>query len=176
MADLSRYHGRQATTGTRYEALPAGKYAAEITNSRMKPTRRGDGHYLELTFRVLEGQYKGRLLWSRLNLDNPSPQAVEIARGELSAICGAVGVMQPRDSSELHDIPLVLTVRCKRREDTGDLTNEVCGYAEWETASGVSQRRPSGGSPIGSNLREPGVDPELSGASPALADREDLPF
>ena len=31
---------------------------------------------------------------------------VKIARGELSAICRAVGVMQPRDSVELHNVPL----------------------------------------------------------------------
>ena len=33
---------------------------------------------------------ESRLLWARLNLDNPNQQAVQIARGELSAICRAV--------------------------------------------------------------------------------------
>ncbi len=176
MADLSRYHGRQATNGTRYEALPPGEYPAVITSSQLKPTRRGDGHYLELTFRVIEGPHKGRLLWSRLNLDNPSPQAVEIAQGELSAICRAVGVMRPRDSIELHDIPLSVTVACKRREDTGELTNEIRGYGKWEAAAAVTRQHLPSGSPLASILREPGMDPG-SGEDPGVpADTEDLPF
>jgi hypothetical protein len=77
------------------------------------------------------------MLWSRLNLDNPSPQAVQISQGELSAICRAVGVMQPKDSIELHNLPLLVTVKCKKRDDTGDVVNEIRGYAKKETANGV---------------------------------------
>ena len=58
---------------------------------------------------MIDGPYKNRLLWSRLNLDNPNAQAVQIAQGELSAICRAVGVMQPKDSIELHNLPLLIT-------------------------------------------------------------------
>jgi hypothetical protein len=50
--------------------------------------------------------HRNGVIWSRLNLDNP--KAVEIARRDLSAICRAVGVLTPGDSSELHDLPLVL--------------------------------------------------------------------
>ena len=82
---------------------------------------------------MIDGQYKNRLLWARLNLDNPSPQAVQIARGELSAICRAVGVMQPKDSVELHNLPLMVTVKCKNREDTGNVVNEIKGYAKKES-------------------------------------------
>ena len=32
--------------------------------------------------------------------------------------------------SELHDLPLIIHVGCKRREDTGELTNEVKGYSK----------------------------------------------
>ena len=34
---------------------------------------------------------------------------MKIAHGELSAICRAVGVMQPKDSIELHNLPLLVT-------------------------------------------------------------------
>ena len=43
---------------------------------------------------------------------------------------------------ELHRLPLVVTVRCKKREDTGDVTNEVKGYAKRESAAGQPQQAP----------------------------------
>lgn len=129
MADLNGFNANNVEPKSNLDPIPSGKYVAVITDSEMKPTKAGTGEYLELKFQVVEGDHKNRLLWSRLNLNNPNAQAVEIARAELSAICRAVGVMSPQDSVELHDLPLVLTVRCKKREDTGEVTNEIKGYA-----------------------------------------------
>jgi len=136
MADLNGFNANEVDPATDFEAIPAGKYVAVITASEMKPTRSGNGSYLELTFQIIEGEYKNRLLWARLNLDNPNPLTVKIARSELSAICRAVGVMQPKDSCELHNLPLVITVRQKTEAD-GEVRNEVKGYAKRETASGA---------------------------------------
>jgi hypothetical protein len=117
-----------------FEAIPPGKYLAAITESEMKPTKSGQGQYLQLTFQLLDGPYKGRYLWARLNLQNPNPTTVQIAKGELSAICRACGVMTPQDSVELHNIPLVVHVKVRKREDTGELTNELKGYSKREAA------------------------------------------
>jgi len=86
------------------------------------------------------------VLWARLNLNNPNATAVKIARGELSAICRAVGVLQPKDSVELHNIPLVIVVKLKKRQDTGDLVNEVKGYETKAVTTGQPQQAPSGDS------------------------------
>lgn len=101
----------------------------------MKPTKSGAGAFLELTFQVLEGEFKGRLLWARLNLDNSNATTAKIARAELSAICRAVGVMSPKDSVELHNVPLVITVAHKKRPDTGEISNVIKGYACKDAAS-----------------------------------------
>jgi hypothetical protein len=37
--------------------------------------------------------------------------------------------MTPKDSVELHNLPLVITLKLKKREDTGDLQNEISAYA-----------------------------------------------
>jgi len=39
-----------------------------------------------------------------------------------------------------------VTVKCKKREDNGDLANEVKGYARKETAAGQPQQAPAGDS------------------------------
>jgi len=128
MAHLNGFNANEVDPAVGFDPIPAGKYVAAITESEMKPTKAGTGQYLQLTFQVLEGEYKGRLLWARLNLDNPSDMAVKIARAELSAICRAVGVLAPKDSLELHNLPLTIKVGCKKRGDTGEMTNEVKGY------------------------------------------------
>ncbi len=131
MAHLS-FDANQVDPSVALEPIPAGRYAAVITDSEFKPTKSGAGKYLQLTLQILDGEHKGRLVWARLNLENPNATTVKIARGELSAICRAVGVMQPRDSIELHGVPLEITVGLKKRDDpphNGEFTNVIKGYA-----------------------------------------------
>ena len=97
-----------------FDAIPAGKYQAVIAESEMRPTKAGNGQYLWLEFEIIAGDFKGRKLWSRLNLENQNQDTVRIARADLSAICRAVNVMTPRDSVELHNLPMTITVRCKK--------------------------------------------------------------
>jgi hypothetical protein len=128
MADLNGFDASQVEPSKDLEPLPAGKYLAVITESEMKANKAGTGHYLQLTFEILDGPHKGRHLWARLNLGNPNATAVAIAQSELSAICRAVGVMRPGDSAELHDLPLVIHVQCRKRPDSGEIVNEIKGY------------------------------------------------
>jgi hypothetical protein len=135
MANLNGFNANEVEPAVGFDPIPAGKYLAVITESGMKPTKSGAGNFLELTFQVLEGEFKGRLLWARLNLDNPNATTVKIARAELSAICRALGVMAPKDSVELHNLPLIITVAHKKRQDTGEITNVIKGYARKDAAT-----------------------------------------
>lgn len=130
MADLRGFDANTVEPNGDFEPIPAGKYLAVITESELKPTKAGTGHYLQLTFQVVDGPFQNRLLWARLNIDNANAQARKIAQGELSAICRAVGVLAPNDSVELHNLPLVIHVRCKKRTDTGEIVNELKGYSK----------------------------------------------
>ena len=130
MANLNGFDANQVEPADDLEPIPAGKYVAVITDSEMKPTKSGTGNYLQLTFQIVEGEYANRLLWVRLNLDNPNATAVQIARRELSSICRSVGVLVPADSADLHNLPCMIHVRVKRRSDTGELQNEIKGYSK----------------------------------------------
>ena len=143
MANLGNFNANEVEPNTAFEPLPAGKYLAAITASEMKATKKGDGNYLQLEFTVLEGDCQGRKVWDRLCINHPNTQTVSISRGNLSAVCRAIGVMQPNDSVELHNIPLVITVKCKNREDNGEITNEIKGYAERATAASQPQQAPT---------------------------------
>ena len=136
MANLNGFNANAVEPAADFEPLPAGKYVAVITGSEMKPTKSGNGSFLELTFEIVEGEFKGRKVWERLNLDNPNQLTVKIARAELSAICRAVGVMEPKDSCELHNLPLLITVK-QKTDAEGEVRNEVKGYAKRDGANGA---------------------------------------
>jgi hypothetical protein len=136
MATLRGFDANQVEPASDFDPVPAGKYLAVITESEVKVNKAQNGSYLQLTFQIIEGEFKNRFLWARLNLDNQNATAVKIARAELSAICRAVGVMAPNDSVELHDLPLLITVKCKKRPDMGEVTNEIKGYAKKEGVTG----------------------------------------
>jgi hypothetical protein len=146
MASLN-FNAQEVEPAVGFEPIPPGKYLAIISESEVKPVKAGSGEYLQLTFQVLEGECKGRLLWSRLNLENSNATTVRIARAELSAICRAVGVMAPKDSTDLHNLPMVITVGCKKRNDTGELQNVIKGYARKEAAAARPATTNGPGSP-----------------------------
>lgn len=143
MADLHGFNANQVEPAKDFDPLPAGKYLAMVTASEMKPNKAGTGQFLELTFQILEGEYQNRLVWARFNLNHPNELAVKIAQAELAALCRAVGVMTPRDSVELHNLPLVIKVKCKRRKDTDEIANEIKGYEKREAGGGRSQQAPT---------------------------------
>jgi hypothetical protein len=136
MATLN-FNANEVEPSVGIDAIPAGKYQAVIVESEMKPTKNGDGQYLELVFEIIDGEYKSRKLWARLNLENRNAQAVQIARADLSAICRAVNVPQPKDSIELHNLPLTVTVRCRKNQE-GEISNEIKGYAPRASFSGAA--------------------------------------
>lgn len=144
MANLD-FNANDVEPSNDYEPIPAGKYLAVITDSEMKPTKSGTGNYLQLAFQIIEGEYENRMLWVRLNLDNPNATAVQIARRELSAICRAIEVLTPGDSTDLHDLPVVIHVRVKRRNDTGELQNEIKGYSSKDVSKSESPKPSNAG-------------------------------
>lgn len=126
MADLSGFDASQVDPN-KFAPIPAGDYEAVIVASEMKPTKDGSGKYLKLELQVLSGTYQNRKLFTNLNLVNKNEQAVQIAKGTLSSLCRAVGVLTPKDSSELHNKPFIATVKV-RKSDEYDDQNEVKGF------------------------------------------------
>lgn len=146
MANLNGFDARQVDPAVEFEPLPTGRYLAVITESAMRPTKSGNGSFLELTFEVIEGECKGRKVWSRLNLDNANPLTVKIARAELSSVCRAIGILQPKDSVELHGVPLVISVKQKPGPD-GEVYNEIKGFAKREAAVPAQSQQATSSTP-----------------------------
>lgn len=151
MAQLN-FDASQVAPSEALEAIPAGWYNAQMTASEMKPTSDGTGAYLQAEFTVLSGDYAGRKLFDRINLQNKNPVAVEIGYKTLSAICHAVGVIQVQDSQQLHGRPLQLKVSLRAAGPGADgkhyeASNEVKGYKGMDGAGVPMAGAPAGGAP-----------------------------
>jgi hypothetical protein len=122
-----------------FEPIPNGDYVIVFVESEFVVTKRGDGKYLQFISQILDGPFKGRKLWTRLNLDNKNPAAVKIAERELSSICHAVNVLHPLDSAELHNIPLTARVEYVPATDTRRAGNEIKDYKSISAANNTPQ-------------------------------------
>ena len=132
MANLSGFNAGTTPPMEERGVIPDGDYRALITESKVKETKAHDGaSFLEFTWELLDDPHKKRKQWSRLNLWNPSNNAVEIAQRELSSICRAINVLTPNDSEELHGIPCLLRIGHEVRNDPGhegEVANRIKGY------------------------------------------------
>lgn len=112
-----------------FTALPAGDYRAKIIKSVEKPTKAKTGHYIELTWQVVKGEYKGKKFFSRLNLDNPNETAVEIAEDEFVTISIACGFAKTQwDTDRLHGKECIVTLSFIPAEGKNGESNDCKNY------------------------------------------------
>lgn len=138
--ELNGFDASQVEPSKAFEPLPEGEYVAIITESEETRNKAGTGSYLKITLQVIEGPHANRTLFDRLNLSHPKPEVVDIAKRTLSAICHAVGKLTPKRSEDLHNIPLKIKVKCRKRSDNGELANEIRGYSKKDSL-GDSQKK-----------------------------------
>jgi hypothetical protein len=165
MAQLN-FDATQVDPNKPLELLPPGKYPVQIIQSEKRPTKDGLGSYIWLEMEILEGEQKGRKLWDRLNLENKNAQAVDIAQRTLSAICHAVGIVQIRDSEQLHFRAMTATVKIKPAQGQYDANNEVKGYEPYGAAA---PQRPLGAPQAAGTATAAGGSTQSQTSAPAAA-------
>lgn len=158
MASLGEggFDARTVEPNAGFDVLPAGEYDAVIVASEVKATSNGDGKYLKLELQILNGQFQNRKVWDQLNIWNLNAQAVQIAKGTLSAICRAIGVLTPNDSAELHNKPLRIKLAVKKDAEYGD-KNVVKAYKPRQAApTPPPTGTPSASEPVGAGAAPAG--------------------
>jgi hypothetical protein len=124
--ELEGFDARKVKPNTGFEAIPPGEYTCAIKEASRQETKSGTGDLLKLRIEIIAGDCKGRILWDQLNLWNKSAQASQIAQGQLSAICHAIGIMQPKRYADLTGKPLIATVGTEKYN--GSDVNRVKAY------------------------------------------------
>ena len=87
--------------GNSWDVLPASEYVAHAVEASIQQPHSGDGYYLALTWKIIEGDYGGRQVWQRITYLHSSEQAQTIGRKMLKDLCVATGVAEQVDDAEV---------------------------------------------------------------------------
>ena len=94
-----------------FELLEKDIYPARIEDTKIKPTKKGNGEMLVVEYTISAGDYKGRKLWENLCLFHESKKAQNFARRRFKQLCRAVGITGVVDETTcLHGLELYLDV------------------------------------------------------------------
>ena len=152
MAELI-FNGANQEAMDDFSVIPAGVYNAQITKSDVVPTKNKQGTRLNLQFKIIDGDFKGRIVFGGYNIANPSEQAVEISRKELKSLSDSVGLPDGfTDTNQLHGKPLRIKLKITPADGQYAEKNEITYYEPYEDAGGLASSTPdaessSGGKP-----------------------------
>lgn len=134
-----------------FELVPAGWAKVAIRKSNLKPNQAQNGDFLELQYEILEGPAKGKVVFDRFNMRNPSVEAVEIGYRKLASVCYCTGVLtisaqQQPDfvAGPLHGIPFFVEIGVQKSQRGTDM-NVVTAYKDINGADPGKQGQPQGG-------------------------------
>lgn len=124
---------------TDFTPIPPGRYRAFVSGTDLKATKNGDGLMLVVTHDIDDDEYRGRKIFTNLNIKNASEKAQAIGRGQLSSLaraCGKTGI--PEDSASLHDIPHLIKVGIEQSLGY-EPKNVVKGFYKLDSKAGVEK-------------------------------------
>jgi hypothetical protein len=87
--------------GNSWELLPVAEYVAQVVEASIQRPKSGDGCYLALTWKIVEGEFEDRQLWQRITFVHSSEQAQTIGRKTLKDLCIALDVNEQVDDAEI---------------------------------------------------------------------------
>ena len=87
--------------GNSWDVLPVREYVAQVVEASIQQPNSGDGYYLALTWKIIEGDYEGRQVWQRITYLHSSEQAQTIGRRTLKDLCDALGVNEQVKDAEV---------------------------------------------------------------------------
>jgi hypothetical protein len=91
----------ESQEGNSWELLPDDEYAAEIVEAAVAQPKSGDGYYIALVWKIIDGPYEGRQIWQRITFLHSSEQAQTIGRKTLKDLCTALGVTEHVEDVEI---------------------------------------------------------------------------
>jgi len=142
-----------------FSVLPAGNYNVQMVKSEIVPTkakaegRASVGSLLKTQFKVIDGKFKGRIVFGQYNLENENPQAVIISRKQMKTMCDAMGKPDGvEDSVEMHNIPLNIKLGITPAKGNFAESNDIKFYSKYagpavegaSTSSGSNPGNPAG--------------------------------
>jgi hypothetical protein len=148
MANLSSLFGNTPfnpaaveEVNTDFSPLPKGEYLVQITDSEIAQNKSGTGTNLTLKLVVQDGKYKNRMVFENLCVVHQNQTAQGIAQTRLKQICEALKVKALKDTSQIHDKNLVVSLDVEKdkymseQKGTDEWRNAIKGYRAAKVAT-----------------------------------------
>jgi len=128
--------------------LPKADYYAQVIATDIEANSKQTGTFIKCDWFILAGEHAGKTLITRLNIQNPNPQAVEIAQKHMKSMCDAMGIVGPvMDTVEYHNKPCIISVKV------------TPGDAQYGPGNDITKYAPTGEQPVVAAVATPGVVP-----------------
>lgn len=147
--------------------IPLAEYNVMMTDSGKSATSAGDGEYMFVDLKIIDGPLAGRVQTDRMNLWNKSEKTVEIAKERLSAYCHLTKKYKWANSEEMHGIPFKAIIG-PQVDSKGEQSTKYSEVKELKNMDGTKPGLTSG-TPVATSSN-PFASPVATGAPvPAAA-------
>lgn len=137
MADLrGRYNADAKPSSGESEVIPEDVYTVKLVNSEWENKKDEGGNktsetYLYFDLEVIDGEYKGSRVRDFFFLGYKNPEAVRVSDARFASLREAVGILNPKDSVDLHGPRFQVKIGCrKRKDDPEKMNNYIQRYIE----------------------------------------------
>lgn len=137
MSFFENFNASNVNPNDQFSPLPAGNYEVMITDAEIRHTKDGQGTYMRLALDVQGGQYQGRKIFHNLTRENRNNVAKEIGERQLSQICHAIGVLEPKEKEDILFKPLVAVLKIRKGNEGYSDSNEVQRFQTLANSNGV---------------------------------------
>lgn len=135
MVTFEKKAGEYEAHAEGFALLPEGEYPAMITDVSEKTSKTGN-KYLGMKFQVVDGEYKGRVLFHNLNLWHEKKLTQDISWGQLSKIgYAATGNKSPATGDEVLNKPMTIVVSVRPESGGYQASNEIKGWKPLDESS-----------------------------------------
>lgn len=130
MFDVSNIKGSEKKTSTEFAPLPKGTYNVSLYDCALRASKSG-GEYINMQFRVIDGEYEGRVIFDIINTKSASAKAVEIGLQRLKDFADATGLPDQFNLSDMQGQKLSVYVKIEQSAQYGD-KNKVTSYMPYK--------------------------------------------
>lgn len=118
--------------GKAFSPIPAGKYLAMLTETKVGRMKNGTGCRVDATVEIIDGEHRGRKVFEGLNILNPNSVTNQaISQGIVRALAEATGVALnavPQDLGPCKMKPVIVQVRIEKGKDQYPDRNRIVTF------------------------------------------------
>jgi hypothetical protein len=114
--------------GAEFDLIPVAWYPMEIEKAEIVETKAGNGSVIKMEVCILGDKFNGRKLFPRINLQNPSEQAVAIGMRTLAQIGLALNIASIASCDQLIGGRLLGKVKVEPARGDYEASNDVSAW------------------------------------------------